>query len=109
MPGLLSDTLNDLETIGDFLRELVSFEPKQDKKLQALIQLLRGHTPGLKDVSLQRHKLLIFTEFKDTARYLGRQLNEAGFKDVVEIDSATESNGRSMYSGFLSILQQLFQ
>jgi len=94
MPGLLSDTLNDLETIGDFLRELVSFEPKQDKKLQALIQLLRGHTPGLKDVSLQRHKLLIFTEFKDTARYLGRQLNEAGFKDVVEIDSATESNGR---------------
>lgn len=92
--GLLADALNDLETIGEFLRELARFEPKQDKKLQALIQLLRGHTAGLKDVALQRHKLLIFTEFKDTGRYLAEQLAEAGFEDVVEIDSATHSNGR---------------
>ncbi|HFD87707.1 MAG TPA: helicase [Gammaproteobacteria bacterium] len=92
--GLLADALNDLETIGDFLRELAKFEPKQDKKLQSLIQLLRGHTPGLKDVALQRHKLLIFTEFKDTARYLAEQLAEAGFEDVVEIDSATPPDGR---------------
>ncbi|KKL05894.1 hypothetical protein LCGC14_2601470, partial [marine sediment metagenome] len=94
IPGLLADALNDLETIGDFLRELARFEPKQDKKLQALVQLLRGHTPGLKDVALQRHKLLIFTEFKDTARYMAEQLAEAGFADVVEIDSGTHSNGR---------------
>lgn len=92
--GLLADALNDLETIGEFLHELARFEPKQDKKLQSLIQLLRGHTAGLKDVVLQRHKLLIFTEFKDTARYLAEQLAEAGFEDVVEIDSATHSNGR---------------
>jgi len=94
IPGLLADALNDLNTIADFLKELALFEPKQDKKLQALIQLLRGHTPGLKDVALQRHKLLVFTEFKDTARYLAEQLIEAGFADVVEIDSRTHSNGR---------------
>ena len=92
--GLLADALNDLQTIGEFLRELAKFAPSQDKKLQALIQLLRGHTPGLKDVALQRHKLLVFTEFKDTARYLAEQLCKVGFTEVVEIDSATHSNGR---------------
>lgn len=87
IPGLLGDTLNDLDTIAEFLKELKQFEPKQDKKLQALIQLLKGQISGLKDVVLQRHKLLVFSEFKDTARYLERELKKAGFEDVVEIDS----------------------
>ncbi len=94
IPGLLADTLSDLETIGGFLEELRAFEPKHDKKLQGLIQLLRGHVTGLKDIALQKHKVLIFSEFKDTARYLAKQLAEAGFEDVVEIDSATHSNNR---------------
>lgn len=85
--GLLADTLSDLDTIADFLEELVQFEPKQDKKLQGLIQLLKGNLQGLGDVALQRHKVLIFSEFKDTARYLERELGKAGFEDIVEIDS----------------------
>ena len=92
--GLLADTLNDLETIVGFLRELAQFEPRQDKKLQALIQLLRGNISGLGDVALQRDKLLIFSEFKDTARYLADQLREAGFDDLLEIDSDTNADGR---------------
>ncbi|MFW6106752.1 MAG: C-terminal helicase domain-containing protein, partial [bacterium] len=94
MPGLLSDTMNDLETVAGFLDELAKFQPKQDKKLQALIQLLRGHLSGLGDVVLQREKLLIFTEFKDTARYLAEQLHEAGIEGVAEIDSDVGSHGR---------------
>jgi len=88
IPGLLAETLNDLETIGDFLKELEKFQPKQDKKLTALKQLLT------KDAILKEHKCLVFTEFKDTARYLLEQLQEAGFVDVVEIDSNTHSNNR---------------
>lgn len=94
IPGLLADTLGDLETVAEFLRELATFEPKQDKKLQALIQLLKGGLSGLKDVALQRDKVLIFTEFKDTARYLETQLREAGFRDLVEIDSNTSTDNR---------------
>ena len=94
LSGLLADTLNDLDTIADFLKELVQFEPKQDKKLQALIQLLKGNLPGLGDVVLQRHKMLIFSEFKDTARYLERELKKVGFEDIVEIDSDKGTDDR---------------
>ncbi|MBC8378494.1 MAG: DEAD/DEAH box helicase family protein [Planctomycetes bacterium] len=92
--GLLADTLSDLDTIADFLKELVQFEPKQDKKLQGLIQLIKGNLTGLGDVVLQRHKMLIFSEFKDTARYLERELKKAGFEDIVEIDSDKSADDR---------------
>ena len=95
IPAILSDALEDLNTIADFLGELANFEPKQDKKLQALIQLLRGHLSGLGDVALQRQKVLIFSEFKDTARYLAEQLNEAGVDGVMEIDSGTAGRHQS--------------
>jgi superfamily II DNA or RNA helicase len=94
IPGLLADTLGDLDTVIDFQRELEQFTPRQDKKLQAIIQLLRGHLSGLGDVVLQRHKVLIFTEFKDTARYLQEQLRLAGFDQLVEIDSDVTSDDR---------------
>lgn len=88
IPGLLAEALGDLETIGDFLKELDNFQPKQDKKLIALKQLLKN------DSVLKDHKCLIFTEFKDTARYLAEQLQEDGIEGVVEIDSTVSTEGR---------------
>jgi len=89
IPAILGDALDDLDTIAEFLKELARFQPRQDKKLQALIQLLRGHLSGLGDVALQRQKVLIFTEFKDTARYLAGQLRENDVEGVAAIDSET--------------------
>ena len=43
---------------------------KKDDKLQQLLKLLKEHT---------NEKVLIFTEFCDTARYLYKQLHHAGF------------------------------
>ena len=86
--GLLADTLSDLNTISEFLKELSKFQPKQDKKLRALINLLKN------DSVLRKHKCLIFTEFKDTARYLEKQLKEAGIDGIVEIDSTIHTDGR---------------
>jgi len=88
MPALLTDTRDDLETIAGFLKELAQFQPKQDKKLTALKNLLKN------DAALSKHKCLIFTEFQDTARYLAEQLEQAGMEGVVEIDSTTGSDGR---------------
>jgi len=86
--GLLGDALSDLDTVADFLKELGKFQPKQDKKLTALKNLLKN------DSVLSTHKCLIFTEFKDTARYLAEQLKEAGVDGIVEIDSTAPTGRR---------------
>ncbi len=88
IPEILTDTLGDLETLAEFLRELSKFEPKHDKKLRALVTLLR------KDPILSQHKCIIFTEFKDTAKYLHEQLSAEGFTDIEEIDSETDGGNR---------------
>lgn len=87
---ILADTLNDLATIAEFLKELSQFQPKQDKKLRALIKLLKN------DSVLSQHKCMIFSEFKDTAKYLYKQLTEEGFTDIEEIDSETSGDNREI-------------
>lgn len=78
---IIRATLKDIDQLADFLKELEKFKPSQDKKLTALLNLLR------KDAVLSQHKVLIFTEFKDTARYLYDQLTNAGLTGVAVIDS----------------------
>ena len=41
---------------------------------------------------MQKHQLLIFSEFKDTARYLRNQLKAEGISGIEEIDSANTTD-----------------
>lgn len=66
--AILDETLLDLDQIVKFLEVLQKFKPSQDKKLGALKQLLK------KDPVLSKHKVIIFTEFMDTAKYLYKEL-----------------------------------
>jgi superfamily II DNA or RNA helicase len=84
--AMFDDTLSDLEEIGDFLEELQKFQPKHDDKLAKLIKLLKT------DKVLKQHKVLIFTEFAETARYLKRQLDAAGIDGVDQVDSGTKGD-----------------
>ncbi len=90
---MLSETFLDLDQIVQFLDEARKFEPKHDDKLQKLIRLLRS-----KD--LDGHKVLIFTEFADTARYLKSQLDEAGIDGVAQVDSASKGNRADVIQSF---------
>jgi superfamily II DNA/RNA helicase len=90
IPEILVDTLDDLATIAEFLKELSKFQPRQDKKLRSLIRLLKN------DSILTQHKCMIFTEFKDTAKYLYEQLTAEGFTDIEEIDSQTSGDNREI-------------
>jgi superfamily II DNA or RNA helicase len=82
---MMSETFLDLDQIVQFLDEARKFDPKHDDKLQKLIRLL--HTK-----ELDGQKVLIFTEFADTARYLKAQLDKAGIGGVAQVDSATKRN-----------------
>jgi superfamily II DNA or RNA helicase len=82
---IIQETMLDLEEIARFLEEARRFDPRQDDKLQKLIRLLQSK--DLKD-----QKVLIFTEFADTARYLFQQLQRSGFDGLAEVDSGSKIN-----------------
>jgi superfamily II DNA or RNA helicase len=86
---LFSDIVDDLEQLADFLQELQKVEPKNDDKLQALIKLLST------DPVLKANKVIVFTEFADTARYLETQLRAAGLAGLCRIDGQTSQRQRS--------------
>ena len=91
---IINDTLQDLDQIAAFLNELEKFKPSQDLKLKRLIKLLK------EDEVLSKHKVLIFTEFGDTAHYLLDQLREAGIEGVSQIDSGTKGDRSEIIKRF---------
>jgi hypothetical protein len=78
---ILHETFLDLDQIVKFLAELRKFKPANDDKLKALIKLLKS------DPVLKKQKVLIFSEFMATARYLKRQLADTGISGIDEVDS----------------------
>jgi len=83
---IFDDTYDDLETLRDFLEELKKFTPAHDDKLKALVKLLKS------DTNLKGRKVLVFTEYMATARYLKHELQAAGIDGVDEVDSATKQD-----------------
>jgi len=90
---MMQETFLDLDQIVNFLEEAQKFEPKHDDKLQKLVRLLLS-----KDLAGQ--KVLVFTEFADTARYLYRHLKEAGIEGLAQVDSATKRNRADVLQSF---------
>ncbi|MFC1529560.1 helicase-related protein [Gemmatimonadota bacterium] len=90
---MMSETFLDLDQIMQFLDEARKFEPKHDDKLKKLISLL-------KTKELANEKVLIFTEFADTARYLKHHLDEADINGVEQVDSATKRNRAEVIQRF---------
>lgn len=85
VPEILSEVFLDLDQITQFLELTSRFTPAQDDKLKKLTRLLRS-----KD--LADRKVLVFTEFADTARYVALNLREAGIDGVEQIDGGSTAN-----------------
>jgi superfamily II DNA or RNA helicase len=90
---MIQETFLDLDQIVSFLEEAKKFEPRHDDKLKKLIRLLKSK-------ELETEKILIFTEFADTARYLFRELTGAGIAGIAQVDSATKGNRRDILQRF---------
>ncbi|RKU17332.1 hypothetical protein C6503_11200 [Candidatus Poribacteria bacterium] len=98
---LFNDVVDDMNFLTGLLSRIyrlfyadeLANEPdtEQDDKLQRLLNLLKNHP---------NEKLLIFTEFCDTARYLYKQLQYAGFEDIEQIDSRRKVNREEIIERF---------
>ena len=75
VPGILDDLFQDMDNVLQLLRLAVETKTQKDDKIRKLIEML-------KSPPLEKEKVLIFTEFADTALYLQRELNEAGISGV---------------------------
>lgn len=101
MERLFDDVLDDMNLLTALLSRIyrlfyadqLASEPDtaQDDKLQQLLKLVKEHA---------NEKVLIFTEFCDTARYLYTQLQHAGFKDIAQIDSRRKVNREEIIERF---------
>jgi superfamily II DNA or RNA helicase len=90
---MLAETFTDLDQLAQFLVETRKVGAKNDDKLKKLVRLLKT-----KDV-LGR-KVLIFTEFAHTARYLKRELASAGIEGLEQIDGSSGSNRQTVIKRF---------
>lgn len=91
---IFDETYSDLATVVDFLREIQGLGPEHDDKLKQLIKLLS------KDAVLKENKVLIFTEYMSTARYLKKQLQAAGLEGVDEVDSDSKRDRAEVIQDF---------
>ncbi len=80
---ILDETYLDMDQLVEFLKALRDFSPEKDDKLQTLLRLLKN------DPLLGQHKVLIFSEYRDTARYLYNALKNAGLTHLAEVDSGS--------------------
>lgn len=91
---IIKDTLLDLDLLAEFLEELKDFSPKKDDKLRALVSILK------RNAKLKIQKVLIFSEYKDTARYLGHELQARGIGPLQEVDSGTKRDRGNIINAF---------
>ena len=82
---MMSETFLDLDQIVQFLNEARRFEARHDDKLKKLVRLLKSK-------ALAGEKVLVFTEFADTARYLRRELEWAGLSQLEQVDGSMTKN-----------------
>jgi hypothetical protein len=87
--AIFDDTLDDLTQIADFLDLVTRVKPERDDKLKALVKLLKT------DSVLKKGKVLLFSEFADTARYVEHELKQAGLTGVHRIDGGSSQSERS--------------
>jgi superfamily II DNA or RNA helicase len=101
MDKMLNAVEEDMRQLTDFLSKIYRRfyvkdkegeieDPHKDDKLQKLLTLLK------EDGILKNQKVIIFSEFRNTARYLAEQLCNAGLSNVEQVDSGRNVKNREL-------------
>jgi len=78
---LADHLLDDTNSLLTILAKRGAWQASEDRKFAELAKLL--------SVTHSKEKVLVFTQFADTARYLGRELSNAGLKNMEVATGAT--------------------
>jgi hypothetical protein len=91
---ILDETFLDMDQLIVFLQDIKGYTASRDDKLQTLISLLRN------DPLLSQNKVIIFSEYMATARYLGEELRKAGIGPLDEVDSTVAKDRGEIITAF---------
>lgn len=83
MPSLGNDLAVDGASLLDVLQRCGDWKPETDAKLEALFNLLAKQHPN--------DKVIVFTQFADTARYLERQLRARSIQRLAGVTGGNEN------------------
>lgn len=81
--AIVQETILDMDQLIVFIQDLMDIKDKRDDKIERLVETLKS------DQYLKKNKVLIFSEYMDSARYISKELKARGFKQVAEVDSST--------------------
>lgn len=97
--GNLEELINNIKSdYNDFiyiLKKIDKISEEEDAKLQTLVKELKGKLNG--------KKVIIFTEFKDTAKYIYKYIKDNVQYEVAELDSANKTNKIKIVNRFAPI------
>lgn len=83
VPALAQALEADTEDLLEVLRQAGQWDPRRDAKLDALHSLLSETCPD--------RKVLVFSQFADTVRYVVQQLRQRGVDGLEEVTGDTEN------------------
>lgn len=83
VPSLGKDLLGDAVSLLSIRRKCGDWSPAQDAKLNALFALVTKRHP--------RDKVIVFTQFADTVRYLDEQLNARSVQSLAGVTGGHEN------------------
>lgn len=91
---MLEDTILDMEVLAEFVKDIMAFDADNDDKIRELKRLLS------EDEHLKGKKVIIFSEYTVTARYIYKELLRAGFNNVFELDGTVKVDRHDIIQRF---------
>lgn len=92
--AMLEDTILDMEVLAEFIEDIMGFDSSKDDKIRELKRILK------EDEHVKDKKVIVFTEFRSTAKYIYHELQKAGFDGLYEIDGQSKVNRHDMVVRF---------
>ncbi len=91
---IVSETMRDMNQLVVFIDDLIEVKDNKDDKIEKLIATIE------KNPILRENKVLIFSEYMDTAKYVAEVLEARGFNDVAGVDSSTPGDRGDIINRF---------
>lgn len=92
--AMLDDTIWDMEVLAEFISDIMKFDSSNDDKIRALKEILTT------DERVKNRKVIIFSEYRSTARYIYNELKAAGFDNLYEVDGQSKDDRHEMVVRF---------